>query len=242
MLSRKAAGEILSLNRHSLSTIQIPASNSLCKGGEKSTKLQKYLPLGMFGAAGASVAISAYYFLLITFFSGSIHWKIIETFPQTQAIYNDAILALISASVFLTLGLSVRYEKIRKYVALSSLILSLVLLETSFLWTSGIIADYNIPIFNFAGVDYLMVSLFGIFAISLFYLQKSVIKVIQFGALLMLPLGIEVYLKLPNQFYVHVANFLQGTPLNFFNNFDLLISCLALFSVSTIYARLVSKK
>lgn len=142
---------------------------------------------------------------------------------------------------FRSIGFSIRVQKIRKYVAFGSIILCGILLNVSFLWTSGLI-DYNIPIYNQPRVDYLLISILFVFMVSVFYLWRSLTRMIQLAALVMLPLGIEIFLFVRDQLFLHVANFQAGTPITFFNNFDLIVSCLALLSISAILGRFASKK
>lgn len=62
---------------------------------------------------------------------------------------------------------------------------------------------------------------------------RLALRLLQVGAISVLPLGLEIYLFLPEDKTMWVASVLDGTMFQWFSNFDLLILAVALIAVTT---------
>ena len=203
------------------------------------TKVRKHVSFGLLVASGFILVISVFFFVRFEFYPTYDVWKNgVEVFIASGEIRGNygsySILFFVMFSMLAFSGFSLTKPKGTVFIALVSSITSALLLNGAFLWTAGFIT-YDIPFYNFSGVDYFMLSMFITFGISILYLTRSIAKGILFTSLILLPLGIEIAISSHAQLWTHVTNAQVGTPLVFFSNFDFLISCILGLALSAGY-------
>jgi len=196
-------------------------------------------------AAVALVAASVFYFTRSAStpppdrIYGSYH--ALQSTAELFAGY--AILAAIAA-------LWMRYLS-RKLVVATATVFPLIVLNTAFLWTSGVLGYVLLlvptwvpqgPIVAWlsliqfptvrAALDYYYAGWLGVLFLLVLSLMTSawprrIIRSLEVIVLAVLPLPVEVFLFDRREFFIHVVDAQIRTPFQWFTNFDLLASMLA---------------